>query len=52
MLGENLSSRIKDPLPGLCGPILLWLLARPKSIRWGDGVLPSSRMRVLTSFPQ
>jgi hypothetical protein len=40
MLGENLSCRIQDALPGLCGPILLWLLAGPKSIRWGDGVLP------------
>jgi hypothetical protein len=46
VLGENLSRRIQDPLPGLGGPILLWLLAGPKPIRWGDGVL-RWRMRVV-----
>src|ERR1700755_3575625 len=38
--GENASCRIQYPLSGLRRPILLWLLTRLKSIRWGHGVLP------------
>src|SRR6202161_3087980 len=37
--GENVSCRIQYPLSGLRCPILLWLLTRLKSIRWGHGVL-------------
>src|SRR3984885_10685042 len=37
--GENVSCRIQYPLPGLRRPILLGLLPRLKSIRWGHGVL-------------
>ena len=46
VLRENMSCRVEDPLPGLCGPVLCRLLTGPKSVRRGDGFLPS-RMRVV-----
>lgn len=50
VLGENVSSRVEDALPGFRGPLLFGLLALPKSVRRGDrlspGVKASSQVAV------